>query len=130
MLFFARWKIYAIIGVCLAGVIFTLPNFFSRELMAGVPPWLPHRQIHLGLDLRGGSYLLLEVDMPAVVKERLAGLQDGVRAQFRTANIGYVNLTNDDRSVSFTLRDPKDRDEALRVPVSYTHLTLPTIYSV
>lgn len=115
MLFFARWKVYTIIGICLAGVIFTLPNFFSREMMADVPAWLPHRQIHLGLDLRGGSYLLLEVDMPVVIKERLASLQDGVRSQFRTANIGYVNLASDDRSVTFTLRDSKDRDEALRL---------------
>jgi preprotein translocase subunit SecD len=115
MLYFARWKIYTIIGVCVAGLIFTLPNFFSRELMSGLPGWLPHRQIHLGLDLRGGSYLLLEVDMAAVVKERLAGLQDAVRTQFRTANIGYVNLGSDDRAVTFTLRDLKDRDEALRV---------------
>ena len=114
MLFFARWKVYAIIGICLAGVIFTLPNLFSREDMNSLPSWLPHRQIHLGLDLRGGSYLLLEVDMPAVVKERLNTLQDGVRSQFRTANIGYVNLTNDDKAVTFTLRDPKDRDEALK----------------
>ncbi len=114
MLFFARWKIYTIIGVCLAGLLVTLPNFFSRELMDSLPPWLPHRQIHLGLDLRGGSYLLLEVDMPAVVKERLNSLQDGVRSQFRTANIGYVNLTADDRSVTFTLRDLKDREEALK----------------
>ena len=114
MLFFARWKVYTIIGVCLAGLIFTLPNLFSRELMNGLPAWLPHRQIHLGLDLRGGSYLLLEVDMPAVVKERLGSLQDGVRSQFRTANIGYVNLTSDDKSVTFSLRDPKDREEALK----------------
>ncbi len=114
MLFFARWKVYTIIGVCLAGLVFTLPNFLSRETSASLPPWLPHRQIHLGLDLRGGSYLLLEVDMPTVVKERLGSLQDGVRGQFRTANIGYVNLTNDDRSVTFTLRDPKDREAALK----------------
>ncbi|MEI6987157.1 MAG: protein translocase subunit SecD [Rhodospirillaceae bacterium] len=92
-----------------------MPNFFSREMMAGVPAWLPHRQIHLGLDLRGGSYLLLEVDMPVVIRERLAALQDGVRTQFRTANIGYINLTNDDHAVTFTLRDTKDRDEALKV---------------
>ncbi|MEI6557847.1 MAG: protein translocase subunit SecD [Rhodospirillaceae bacterium] len=114
MLFFARWKVYTIIGVCLVGLILTLPNFFSRDLMNGLPAWLPHRQIHLGLDLRGGSYLLLEVDMPAVVKERLNTLQDGVRSQFRTANIGYVNLTSDDHSVTFSLRDPKDREEALK----------------
>jgi preprotein translocase subunit SecD len=115
MLYFSRWKIYTIIGVCVAGILFTLPNFFSREVTGSLPDWLPHRQIHLGLDLRGGSYLLLEVDMGAVVKERLGNLQDAVRTQFRTADIGYVNLTNDDHAVTFTLRDLKDRDEALRL---------------
>ena len=115
MLYFSRWKIYTIIGVCVAGILLTLPNFFSRDLMGSVPDWLPHRQIHLGLDLRGGSYLLLEVDMSAVVKERLGNLQDAVRTQFRTADIGYVNLTNDDHAVTFTLRDLKDRDEALKL---------------
>ena len=115
MLYFARWKIYTIIGVCLAGVLFTLPNVLGRDFANSLPGWLPHRQIHLGLDLSGGSYLLLEVDMAAVVKERLGNLQDAVRTQFRTADIGYVNLANDEHAVTFTLRDLKDRDEALRL---------------
>jgi preprotein translocase subunit SecD len=112
MLHFARWKIQLIIATCAAGILFTLPNFFSRSFVEGLPAWLPHRQVNLGLDLRGGSYLLLEVDMPAVIRERLASLQDSVRTQLRTANIGYTGLVADERSVRLRLRETKDRDEA------------------
>ena len=41
--------------------------------------WMPWRTVHLGLDLKGGSYLLMEVDMKAVIKERLDSLLDAVR---------------------------------------------------
>ncbi|MFC7543375.1 hypothetical protein ACFQU2_33280 [Siccirubricoccus deserti] len=64
--------------------------------------------ILLGLDLRGGSYLLLEVDMNAVVRERLESLADAARTRLRQQNIGYVNLAADapGRRVTFRVRDP------------------------
>ena len=66
MMYFSRLKTWTVLGVCLAGLLLCLPNLFA-------PPtnWMPWRTIHLGLDLRGGSYLLLEVDMTTVMKERL-----------------------------------------------------------
>jgi len=105
MLYFARWKVAAIFGVILLGVLLTLPNFIPRS---AIPSWLPARQIALGLDLRGGSYLLLEVDLKAVVRERLESLADGVRTRLRAANIGYLNLQADPASerLSFRVRDP------------------------
>ena len=54
MLYFSQLKAAAIIGACLLGVLFCIPN-----LMRAPNGWLPWRQIHLGLDLRGGSYLLI-----------------------------------------------------------------------
>jgi preprotein translocase subunit SecD len=112
MLYFARWKVAAILGVILLGVLLTLPNLFPR---ASIPSWLPARQISLGLDLRGGSYLLLEVDTAAVVKERLESLADATRTRLRQANVGYVNLAAqpDERRLSFRLRDPGQSDAAL-----------------
>ncbi|MFC7551792.1 protein translocase subunit SecD [Pseudoroseomonas wenyumeiae] len=112
MLYFARWKVAAILGVILLGVLLTLPNLFPR---ASIPSWLPARQISLGLDLRGGSYLLLEVDTAAVVKERLESLADATRTRLRQANIGYVNLAiqPDERRLSFRLRDPGQSEAAL-----------------
>ncbi len=111
MLYFSRLKATIITGICLLGVILAVPNLFPAS---SVPSWMPWRQVHLGLDLKGGSYLLLEVDMDAVVKERLESLADAVRTNLRRANIGYQNLTAQpaQRRVSLRLRDPSQADAA------------------
>ncbi|MBK1660183.1 protein translocase subunit SecD [Paracraurococcus ruber] len=102
MMFFARWKTVAILAVILLGALVCVPNFFPKSQL---PSWA--RQFSLGLDLRGGSYLLLEVDMNAVVRERLESLADGARTRLRQQNIGYVNLAADapNRRVGFRVRD-------------------------
>jgi preprotein translocase subunit SecD len=112
MLYFARWKVAAILGVIVLGALLALPNLFPRS---AIPSWLPARQISLGLDLRGGSYLLLEVDTNAVVRERLEGLADATRTRLRTANVGYTNLTAqpEQRQLSLRLRDPAQSEAAL-----------------
>ncbi len=111
MMYFARWKTASILAVCLLGVLLCLPNLFPKSELPG---WA--RQFSLGLDLRGGSYLLLEVDMSAVVRERLESLADGARTRLRGANIGYVNLAADpaNRRVSFRVRDPNQAEAAAR----------------
>jgi SecD/SecF fusion protein len=105
MLHFARWKQAVILGVCLLGVVLCLPNLMPRSAF---PSWMEPRQISLGLDLRGGSYLLLEVDLNTVVRERLESAVDGVRGKLRTANIRYVNLAADapNRRMGFRVLDP------------------------
>ncbi len=127
MMVFARWQIWSIVAICLAGVIFTLPNLLPRD-KAGWPSWAPHRQINLGLDLRGGSYLLLEVDMATVVKERLEGLLDASRAALRTANVPFTAIDGQPRGVSIRIRDAAqlpDAQKALRelITTSGTALT-------
>ncbi len=103
MLHFSRFKTTLILLVCGLGVVFTLPNFIDRS---AVPSWLPHKTVHLGLDLQGGSYLLLEVDMDAVVRERLENAVDTVRTNLRRAGIAYTDLAVQDRAVRFRLTDP------------------------
>jgi preprotein translocase subunit SecD len=105
MLYFQTWKLVLILGVCLLGVIFALPNAFAPETLAHWPSYVPKKQVSLGLDLRGGSHLLLEVDMGAVEKERLASLVDEVRTQLTAAKIGYTDLRADSNRVIFTVRD-------------------------
>ena len=104
MLYFQGWKLAIVIGVCALGVIFALPNAFSPETIAHWPSFL-RNQISLGLDLRGGSHLLLEVDMSTVEKERLNGLVDEVRTQLLADKIGYTDLAATADHVSFTVRD-------------------------
>jgi protein-export membrane protein SecD len=86
-MYFSRLKALTILGICLVGLLLCLPN-----VVPAPASWLPWRTVHLGLDLRGGSYLLLEVDMRAVTKERLDGLLDGVRQDLRPGQIYYRTL--------------------------------------
>ena len=59
MLYFARWKIALIVLVVAAGILTTLPNFFSQKQLESWPDFLPKNQMVLGLDLQGGAYLPL-----------------------------------------------------------------------
>ncbi|HLT01682.1 MAG TPA: protein translocase subunit SecD [Geminicoccaceae bacterium] len=115
MLRFPAWKVALILGVCLLGLIYSLPNLFPREQMERMPNWLPHQQINLGLDLQGGSHLLLEVQLDAVIQERLNALVDDVRATLRRERIGYRGLGLRGDAVTLTLTDPAMAPRALEV---------------
>lgn len=110
MMYFSRLKTTAILVTCLIGMLLGVPNLFPAPAS-----WLPWRTVHLGLDLRGGSYLLLEVDMKAVIKERLDSLADGVRQALRTQQIFYQTLEpqQDQNRVLLRLRDPSKTDAAM-----------------
>jgi preprotein translocase subunit SecD len=114
MMFFARWKVWTIVMACLAGVILTLPNLVSRADMDGLPDWVPHRQINLGLDLRGGSYLLLEVDLATVVRERIENMTDSARTALRQANVAFSAIEPRERALIVRLRDAAQTEEARR----------------
>jgi protein-export membrane protein SecD len=113
MLYFANWKVALIVGACLLGVLLSLPNLFTPAQLAFLPRWIPHKQVSLGLDLRGGSYLLLEVDVAAAQRERLNSTIDGVRNALRDAKIGYTGLNVEGDAIVFTIRD-RDRIEEAR----------------
>src|SRR6202161_4393886 len=110
MMYFSRMKTTLILGACLLGVLLGVPNLFSAPAA-----WMPWRTVHLGLDLRGGSYLLLEVDMKAVLKERLDSLADGVRQALRGGQIFYQTLEPqpDQNRVLLKLRDATKTDAAV-----------------
>ncbi len=109
MLHFPKWKIFAIVGSCLLFVFLSIPSFISEESRAKLPDWLPKHAVNLGLDLQGGSHLLLEVDFDAYTREQLSKLIDDIRSKFRTEKIGYRGLSVDkdsgDNSIIFTLRE-------------------------
>ena len=110
MMYFSRLKAAAILGVCLLGLLVSLPNLFPAPAS-----WIPWRTVHLGLDLKGGSYLLMEVDMKAVIRERLDGLIDGVRQTLRPGAIFYqvLEAQPEQNRVLLRLRDQSKTDTAL-----------------
>ena len=113
MLFLARWKVVVVVLVCAAGVAFSAPNFVSREVAESLPAWLPHKQVNLGLDLQGGSHLLIEVEVEAAVQERLQILADEIRATLREKRIGYESLTAAEGVIALELRDGEQRTPAI-----------------
>ncbi|MES1198498.1 MAG: preprotein translocase subunit SecD, partial [Pseudomonadota bacterium] len=85
MLHFPRWRTILVIVVTIFGVVFTLPNFVPPSVRAQIPPWLPHATLNLGLDLRGGSYLLLEIDSEALRRQELDKVADSMASAMRSA---------------------------------------------
>ena len=81
------WKLALYALAILAGVATALPNLFSPSQLAALPDWLPKNRVTLGLDLRGGSHLVLEVDARALLRERLQILADDTRSQLRDAKV-------------------------------------------
>ena len=114
MISFPKWKSALIVLVCILGVAYTVPNFLPKSSLEGLPEWAPSQQINLGLDLQGGSHLLLQVDTKDVLEKMLESLKDEVRNSLRSdgKRIGYRNLTVKDGQVTFSLREAGDRDAA------------------
>ena len=112
MVHFAGWKVALVFVVCALGIAFAVPNFLSSRIAESLPEWLPHRQISLGLDLQGGSHLLLEVKVDAVVQERLSALVDSARIELRRNRIGYRGLSTIAGGISFTVRDADAIEQA------------------
>ena len=92
MLYFSRWKALAIILTALVVCLCAVPNFFPEAQVKTWPLWA-QRHLVLGLDLQGGSHLLLEVDANAVKKDKLDQVRDDVRRVLRETKIVYTGLT-------------------------------------
>jgi preprotein translocase subunit SecD len=107
MLYFTRWKALAIILTALVVCLCAVPNFFPQERVKTWPAWA-QRHIVLGLDLQGGSYLLLEVDSNYVKKQKLEQIRDDSRRVLRDAKILYTGLTV--RNDAVEIRITKDTD--------------------
>jgi len=112
MLFFSRWKATAILLTALVVCLFAVPNFFPANVFQSLPKWA-QRHIVLGLDLQGGSHILLEVDANAVRREKLQSLLDDTRRLLREARIGYTGLVIRGDSIEVRIREGSDQQAAL-----------------
>ena len=113
MLHFSRLKTVLILGVTALGILFALPNLLPPSVLQVLPHWLASSRVTLGLDLQGGSHILLEVDGTALRKERAEHVRDEVRRVLREQRIGYSGLAIRDVTVQLRLRDPAETQKAL-----------------
>jgi len=120
---YSRAKIIGVALTVVLGLIFVMPNFLpmgARDALKngfGFLPKdiLPHQGIVLGLDLQGGSHVLLEIDRAAILKGQVNQLRDDVRRTLRELKIGAPGGINViDRGVE--IRVPEAADRARLMP--------------
>ncbi|MFD1191805.1 MULTISPECIES: protein translocase subunit SecD [Phenylobacterium] len=109
----SRWKLIAVIVAVLYGVLFTLPNVLPASVRDSLPGFLPKQTLNLGLDLQGGSYLLLEVDTKALRAEKLTNLIEDTRTALREADIEFSGLGQSGGVINVRITDPGQVNAAL-----------------
>ena len=96
MLYFTRWKAAAIIGAVVLGILMALPNVLPPNVREAVPDFLPSSPVTLGLDLSGGSHVLLEVDRADLEDQLSRQLIGDIRQTLRDERIRYSGLGRQD----------------------------------
>ncbi len=110
----ARWKIALVILATVFGIVFSAPNLVPQKTLDTLPKWVPAKQLNLGLDLRGGSYLQLSVDVPGLIHEHLINMVEDVRNGLNNEGIkGNPTLTG--TTISLTVEDPAQLDAAYKI---------------
>lgn len=114
MIHLSRWKVVLLVLSLLFGVLFSYPNMLTAAQREALPGWVPSSGLNLGLDLQGGSYLLLEVDVPAMREKRLSNLGEDARTVLAEARVGVLSVARDPSGVVVTLADPTQMELALQ----------------
>lgn len=119
MLNISKWKIISVILICILGFWQFIPNFLPTEVKDKYAKLLPEKTLNLGLDLRGGSHLLLEIDFEAFIKESLSNTIDDARKEFRKEDVKYKELSaqmeQDNYGIKFVIINPDDADKAEKI---------------
>jgi preprotein translocase subunit SecD len=115
MLDFPKWKVWAVLLPILVGILLAIPSMMSKEQASRLPGWMPDARINLGLDLAGGSHLLLEADAVDAAKQRLAAKEEEITTDLRRGDpkIEVGDVSTAGGKLSFMVRDPAQVDSAV-----------------
>ena len=100
MLYVPKWKIFFSVAVCLLAIITVIPNFNSNS---------GKNKINLGLDLRGGAYLLLEIDHQTYFQDKMEILKNEIRTQLRSSQVNYMNMRIDGDQIKLSLAETEEK---------------------
>jgi preprotein translocase subunit SecD len=114
MLDFPRWKVWSVSLIILAGILLAIPSLLPKSQVERWPAWLPSARINLGLDIAGGSQLLLEADVADATKQRLQAKEEEVTTELRRGEpkIAIGDVSTAGGKLSFVVRDPTQIDAA------------------
>ena len=108
-----NWRTWTTIGICVLALIYALPNVLPDRVLNALPGFWPKDRLGLGLDLRGGSYLLVAADVRQLKQDWLQSLEGDTRSRLRTAKIGYTGLGRVEDTVRVRITKPEDVDKAI-----------------
>ena len=114
MLDFPRWRVWMLNTVIILGVLFAIPSLLPAHVRDQLSPYVPTPTINLGLDLAGGSHILLEADTSQLAETRLEALEDSVRTAMRRADpqITISDVSRANGQLSFAVVDSTKVDAA------------------
>jgi preprotein translocase subunit SecD len=112
MIQISRWKVTLVALSLVIGVLLAFPNVLSPAQREALPGWLPKNALNLGLDLQGGSYLLLEVDVEAMRAKRVDNLIEDVRVAMRENRIATNQISRETGGAVVTVADPSQQTAA------------------
>ena len=120
MVQFKKWQLYLVILFSFFAILFSLPNFLSKETLKKFPTFIPSDQIVLGLDLQGGSYLLIEVDTESVISENFETFSNGLRLSLRKKRISYSKFNIKNNNLFFNIKDENKKEELSKILSKYS----------
>ena len=100
MLYFSKLKIVTIYFIIVFLSLFSLTNFIKTK-----DNFFLSKNVHLGLDLQGGSYLLLEVDSQPIIKQKLQNKLISLRKSLKDEKIKYKNLKIKNETINFQISE-------------------------
>jgi preprotein translocase subunit SecD len=112
-LHFSRWGALATLFLSLASIVFALPNVIPVSTYETLPGWAQLPRMPLGLDLRGGTHLLYQIDTAQLKKDWLQSLQTETRRALSEEKIAHSGVVIASNAVRATLRDPDKMQVAL-----------------
>ena len=114
MLDFPRWKVWAVSITVILGILLAIPSFIPERYTQGWPSFATQR-ISLGLDLAGGSHMLLEAEVEGLARQRVEDMESTIRRQMRGNQVDISDVSTAGGNVSFTVRDPAKVNQAANI---------------
>ncbi len=123
MLDFPRWKVWLVIVSIMFGILCAVPSMMTEKSREQLPGWWQAIHINLGLDLSGGSHLLLEADVNDVRKQQLDRMEESVRTEMRRADprIEISDISTAGNALNFLVREPTQLDSAVKLARALTN---------
>lgn len=118
MIYMSRWKAILTIILSVLSIAYCVPNMVGKDGRAwleSMPSWLPSKTVNLGLDLRGGSHLQLQVDVDSVIRTRAEDLVNQARPDLRTEKVGYTKIVSIPGGMRLTLKEGEDVNKVRKV---------------